>query len=48
MEKRIAAGEEWLDAPLDTLKRHLKDLCKQLSNANKPELIGGASARSAG
>jgi len=39
-EKRIATGEEWLDAQLNTLKRHLKDLCKQLAEAKKPELVG--------
>jgi hypothetical protein len=39
-EERMAAGEEWLDASYLTLKRHLKDLCKQLAEAREPELVG--------
>ena len=39
-EERMAAGEEWLDASYVTLKRHLQDLCKQLAEARKPELVG--------
>jgi hypothetical protein len=39
-EERMTAGEEWLDAQLDTLKRHQKDLRKQLAEAAQPELVG--------
>jgi hypothetical protein len=39
-EERMIAGEEWLDAQLDTLKRHRKDLRKQLAEAMQPELVG--------
>ena len=38
-EKRIVAGEDCLDAQLGTLKRHLNDLCRQLAEATKPELV---------
>jgi hypothetical protein len=36
----MTAGEEWLDAQLDTLKRHHKDLRKQLAEVMQPELVG--------
>ena len=39
-EERKAAGEEWLDGSLHTLKKHLKDLRKQLAEATMPELVG--------
>jgi predicted nucleic acid-binding Zn-ribbon protein len=39
-EERMTAGEEWLDAQLDTIKRHRKDLRKQLAEAMQPELVG--------
>jgi len=39
-EKQIASGEEWLDAQLGTLKRHLKDLRKQFAEVTEPELVG--------
>jgi chaperonin cofactor prefoldin len=39
-KERMTAGEEWLDAQLDTLKRHQKDLRKQLAEAAQPELVG--------
>ena len=39
-EEQIATGEDWLDAQLGTLKRHLKDLRKQLTEAAQPELVG--------
>jgi len=38
-ENRMAAGEEWLDAQLDTLKRHLKDLRKQRAEVKQLELV---------
>jgi len=39
-EKRMSAGEEWLDAQLETLKRHLKDLHRQLAKISPLELVG--------
>jgi len=39
-EAQMTAGEDWLDAQLGTLKRHLKDLRKQLIEATQPELVG--------
>ena len=39
-EKQIATGEDWLDAQLGTLKRHLNDLRNQLVSATQPELVG--------
>jgi hypothetical protein len=39
-EERMTAGEEWLDAQLDTLKRHQKDLRRQLAETAQPELVG--------
>ena len=39
-EKQIADGGTLLDAQLHTLKRHLKDLRKQLAEAMQPELVG--------
>ena len=38
-EKQIATGEDWLDAQLSTLKRHLKDLRNQLVETAQPELV---------
>ena len=39
-EERISAGEEWLDAQLITLKRHLKVLYQKLAEVAQPELVG--------
>ena len=39
-EEQIATGEDWLDAQLGTLKRHLNDLRNQLVSATQPELVG--------
>jgi len=39
-EKQIEYGGVLLDGQLHTLKRHLKDLCKQLAEAMEPELVG--------
>ena len=41
-EQRIAAGEQWLDAQLASLKYHLSDLCNQLAEATKTEVNGNA------